>query len=294
MPVEKTSKIKLDEFTAKVISDPKNPEASLVTGFVGASAEPGKTRIYWDPSLTSYIDVDSADILHSEPLPKEQSPLGGSYVWIKSSAEVSSSTAGSQASKGKFFEGPLTAAYGAQFSAAPGAGFAQPMPAVRPTQLCTNIVICRPSIYIACPVSWYFTCPVTVLVLACGGGLTPVASPNCPPPPPGTPVQGTPVQGQAAAQFAPAAIPSLVCSYAPGCWFSFDACPTVVGFHCGGPHTTLTMPPPALAAPAAQPNIGIGVLSRNAYCTYYCGSYGGGGCTQGAICGGHSGAFCWY
>jgi hypothetical protein len=303
MPADdrKTSKVKIDEFTAKVIPDPKNPEASLVTGFVGASTEPGKTRIYWDPSLTSYIEVDSADILHSEPLPKEQSPLGGSYLWIKSGAQVSSGSASGQASKGRFFEGPLAAAYGGQFGPAPGAGFAQPMPVVRPTQLCTNIVVCRPSINFACPsyyyvcVSHYFPCASNIVECFTPGcpinatPACPVASPNCPPPPPGTPVQGTPVQGQAA-QFAPAAIPSLVCSYAAGCWFSFDACPTMVGVQCGG---GIHHPTKVFEAQAAQPNIGIGILSRNAYCTYYCGSYGGGGCTYGAICGGHTGVLCW-
>ena len=84
------TKVRLDAFTAKVVPDPKNPgESLLLTGFLGASTESKQTRIYWDPSLSSYVDVDNANIIHSEPLPKEQSPLGGSYIWVKRSAEVS-------------------------------------------------------------------------------------------------------------------------------------------------------------------------------------------------------------
>jgi hypothetical protein len=304
----KPAKVRLDEFTAKAVPDPKNPEASLVTGFVGVSSEPGKTRIYWDPSLSSYVDVDTADILHSEPVPKEQSGLGGSYIWLKRSAEVSYGSAGGQTAKGKFFEGPLMTAYGAQFGAAQGtataAGPNLPISLItycHPTLLCTELVICRPSPYYPCGASHYVVCqtPACTIesVAACHLTLNcPVASPNCPPPGPGTPVQGggTPVQGQAAG-FAPAgampeAIPSLVCSYAAGCWYSWGACPTQGG--CGGPiHHPTKLAAEMIGRPF--PGVGIGIMSRNAYCTYYCGSYGGGGCTVGAICGQHTGAYCW-
>src|SRR5215471_3436769 len=120
------TKVRLDAFTAKVVPDPKNPgQFLLLTGFLGNSSESKQTRIYWDPSLSSYVDVDTADIIHSEPLPKEQSPLGGSYIWVKRSAEVSMGSAGGSTAKGKFFQGPLMTAYGGTFGAAGGTG-AQP------------------------------------------------------------------------------------------------------------------------------------------------------------------------
>jgi hypothetical protein len=300
----KTAKVKLDEFTAKAVPDPKNPDASLVTGFVGASSEAGKTRIYWDPSLSTYIDVDTADIIHSEPVPKEQSGLGGSYIWLKRTAEVSHGSAAGQTAKGKFFQGPLMTAYGSQFGAAQGtataAGPNLPVSFItycHPSLICTDLVVCRPSPYYPCGGSIYIAChtPACTVETVAVCFLTancPVASPNCPPPGPGTPVQGTPVQGQAggfeAAAAMPAAIPSLVCSYAAGCWYSFGACPTQGA--CGVP---IHHPTRQAEIVRPGPGAGIGILSRNAYCTYYCGSYGGGGCTYGAVCGQHTGALCW-
>jgi hypothetical protein len=114
---EGRSQVRLDEFIARVVPDPKHAgDALLLAGFLGASSEPENTRIYSDASLSTYVDVEKADILHSEPLAKERSPLGGSYIWLKRGAQVSFGSAAGQSAEGKFFEGPLMAAYGGQFA----------------------------------------------------------------------------------------------------------------------------------------------------------------------------------
>ena len=146
------AKVRLDEFIAKVVPDPKSPgEALLLTGFLGAAADSKQTRIYWDASLGSYVDVDAADIIHSEPLPKEQSPLGGSYIWVKRSAEVTVA-AGGQTTKGKFFEGPLMTAYGGMFGSPAAAGAAGVAPGAAAVHVTLSVacrtlpVVCRPSV----------------------------------------------------------------------------------------------------------------------------------------------------
>src|SRR5262245_16356865 len=231
------TKVRLDAFTAKVVPDPKNPgQCLLLTGFLGASSESKQTRIYWDPSLSSYVDVDTADIIHSEPLPKEQSPLGGSYIWVKRSAEVSMGSASGSTAKGKFFQGPLMTAYGGMFgdaAAASTAAMQVGFGAVSVGQICQITPACPPSFpgHIcrftpACPRSILLPCwtiDVRCMPIAPGQGLE-----------------------EAAATPAPQAIPSLVCSYGPGCWFSWNACPTQFG--CG-PHPTPRCP--QAVAPAA-------------------------------------------
>ncbi|HXK02641.1 MAG TPA: hypothetical protein VMS37_09585 [Verrucomicrobiae bacterium] len=254
MPAEKGPQIKIDSFTAKAVPDPKNPDAQLVTGFLGASSEADKTRIYWDASLTSYADVATSDILHTQPIPEEQSPLGGSYIWIKRSADVSLGSAGGQTSKGKFFQGPLMAAYGGQFAAAAGTAAATPgipihtaLVLCNPSPiLCTRPEVCHPSPLNPC-FSHIIVChtPVCpILTVEC-----PVASPGCPPVGPGTPVQGG---GGVAAQAMPGVNPTLACSFAHGCWFSWNACPTFFG--CG-PHRTPACPQFEAGAGAAAPQI---------------------------------------
>jgi len=190
------SKVKLDEFTAKVVPDPKNPtDALLLTGFLGASSEGGQTRIYWDASLSSFVDVDTADILHTEPLPKAQSPLGGAYIWVKRSAEVSVGSAAGRSAKGKFFQGPLMTAYGGAFggaatgaggeTAAGAAGLTPGAAALPKSVLCPTRLMCHswepcytrryecPTIWGACPSPFPFYCAAGEAAVA-GGAAAPV------------------------------------------------------------------------------------------------------------------------
>ena len=86
-----------DGFVGRVVQDPKQPpNALLLTGFVGDSAEEGHLRLYSDPSLSQYVDVPEEAVLHSEPLPMDQSPLGGSHLWVRSDAKLLPQGGGAQ------------------------------------------------------------------------------------------------------------------------------------------------------------------------------------------------------
>lgn len=161
-----------DDFVGRVVTDPANPpNAVLLQGFVGASDAEDHVRVYTDPSLASYVDVPAASILHSERLPAEQSPLGGSLLWVDRSAQLRPpATAAPQAAAADFLRGPIQAALGP--AAAPEAG------AIRPTlftQLgcgslgiaCTVVECPRPTTaatlctQVQCPPTSDFTCPRT-------------------------------------------------------------------------------------------------------------------------------------
>ncbi len=148
-------KPKLDDFTAKVVSEPAKPQDTLLLqGFLGASSQPDHTRVYSDLTLSSYVDVANADIIHIEPMPKEQSPMGGSYLWVKKEAEVLPAAApGEVSAKAKFLQGPI---------ASEAAGVvAQPvgLPKTIP------IVACHPTIVLqACFPTRFPRCFVTEIV----------------------------------------------------------------------------------------------------------------------------------
>lgn len=231
------SKLRMDEFVAKAVPDPKNAGATqLVSGFLGASPEPDHTRIYWDASLSTYVDVKTADIFHSEPLPKEQSPLGGSYIWLKRDGQVSFGSAAGQSKKAKFFEGPLMTAYGGQFGAAVETGMA-PMGGGVPLPYSYQIWCRQSALYpcashpcsylecsALCPPHTLAACPTTPNCVA--------ASPACAPAGFAAPVQGQGVQMAGG-------VPQAVLSNFPGCFHSF-------GGYCGGPH-------PSGACPMLEP-----------------------------------------
>jgi len=101
-------------FVGKIVKDPKKHVATLLlTGFVGRSSEKDHTRLYFDEQLSQYVEIPDQAILHSEPIPKEQSPLGGVYVWIDRDAQLVQGPAGTDRVKAKFFEGPIVQGFGA-------------------------------------------------------------------------------------------------------------------------------------------------------------------------------------
>jgi hypothetical protein len=78
--------INYDDFINNIQPDPANPTATIMlSGFIGHGPE-GHLRIYPDPSLGSWYDVPEADVVHSTAIPDAK--LGGSYLWVKSSAQI--------------------------------------------------------------------------------------------------------------------------------------------------------------------------------------------------------------
>lgn len=101
-----------DAWVSRVVEDPANPQpAVLLSGYVGDAADEGRTRIYTDASLQSYVEVQDEDVLHHEALGGDQVPEGGSMVWVRADALVTpgstGGTGGGGAAGGDFFTGPV-------------------------------------------------------------------------------------------------------------------------------------------------------------------------------------------
>jgi hypothetical protein len=93
-----TANIRYDDFIANVHADPAKPEAAIMlAGFVGHGAE-GTVRIYPDASLANWYDVAEDDVVHAMPVPDAK--LGGSYVWVRASAQIKPGAAAAAAGAG--------------------------------------------------------------------------------------------------------------------------------------------------------------------------------------------------
>ena len=237
-------KPKLDDFTAKVVNDPGKPqETLLLQGFLGASSEPDHTRVYPDLSLQSYVDVANADIIHLEPISKDQSPMGGSYLWIKKDAGVIPGTpTGPGTAKAKFLEGPIAAES------------VRASPSVPLTRITAPIPLCHPTILVNACV------PVTVTFRPTHNPCFVGTAAACQIPNP-TINEVTPQAQQVAhvaqpAQLALAAQPQFGGAGAPsvGCPTWFCPPPHTAAVHCV-PHTPQC---PQLAHQAAAPHAQAG------------------------------------
>lgn len=147
------------DFVSKIVKDPKQPPNTiLLRGYLGASSDEGYTRLYLDPQLSDYVEIPDDAILNTQDIPSsDQSPLGGTYVWIQRDAEVLHGKVGSDRLKARFLEGRIYQQYmkGAQFGGAraapPDTLFCPPTqpPPCPQTLQCeqTKPPLCPPSIF---------------------------------------------------------------------------------------------------------------------------------------------------
>jgi hypothetical protein len=167
---------KQDELVAKLVKDAQAPpDALLLSGYVGASSEEGHTRLYFDPQLSDYVEIPNDAILHTHEIPKDQSPLGGTLVWIKRDAVLVHGKVGPNRLKAKFLEGRIQQEFvKAQAAGVPG------QPGV-PLVTLPDAPGCRTEFGPACPTAAPFLCPSRV-VLACPTHQPPCThfGPNCP------------------------------------------------------------------------------------------------------------------
>lgn len=104
--------LRFDDFVGRIVQDPKAPPSvTLLSGYLGSSSEEGHVRLYLDEELCRYVEIPEKAIRHTQELPPEQSPLGGSLVWIDRDAEVLHGAAGSERRKATFLEGQIAQDY---------------------------------------------------------------------------------------------------------------------------------------------------------------------------------------
>jgi hypothetical protein len=150
----------MDDFVSKLVTDPSDPpDALLLRGFLGESSEEGCIRLYFEPELRTYVEIPTGDILHSQPIPPEQSPLGGSYVWIKRDTEVvyGKPTPRRPKARADFFRGAIMQ----QFSGAAREGMEAEGARLR-LRVQSQLVGCRSEVD-ACPSVWQgVDCPPAI------------------------------------------------------------------------------------------------------------------------------------
>src|SRR5215212_5276624 len=104
--------LRYDDFVRRIVQDPNEPPGvTLLSGYLGSSSEEGHVRLYLDEELCRYVEIPEKAIRHTQELPPEQSPLGGSLVWIDRDAEVLHGAAGSERRKATFLEGQIAHDY---------------------------------------------------------------------------------------------------------------------------------------------------------------------------------------
>src|SRR5262245_48788003 len=88
---EKGGKLTEHPLVAKLRPDPGEATEPTVklTGYVGRSPRSGSVRLYTSlEDLSQYLEIAEDDVVHSEEAPETVLEHGGTYVWVKQSAEI--------------------------------------------------------------------------------------------------------------------------------------------------------------------------------------------------------------
>ncbi|MBL0340820.1 MAG: hypothetical protein IPP71_07800 [Bacteroidetes bacterium] len=146
-------KIKLDDFVGKVNDHTAEPQQKVaISGYVGKSPNASHVRIYKDLSLGHYAEVHANDVIHQEPLPQNSNHIGGSVMWLKKDAKISTgNNSFHYDAQNNYFKGDIAngLAHGVTKSnptglctdnmAVPG-----PITVSRPTGMCTDYMAAVP------------------------------------------------------------------------------------------------------------------------------------------------------
>jgi len=216
---ENKASLKQDDLIAKLVKDPKAPpDALLLSGLVGASSEEGHSRLYLN-GLDDYVEIPNDAILHTQEIPKDQSPLGGSLVWIKSDAELIHGKVGPHRLKARFLEGRIQQEFVRGQAAA---GFAAAQGFQQPSVGCLTLPACSVNAP-NCPTT-DFACTVVGLNCPSQQGICTAFDPNCNPPTQQFPCAQTP--------FCPPTQTPACPTHHPGCTVDIRACINTVNPQC--------------------------------------------------------------
>jgi hypothetical protein len=109
-----------DPLIEKLVPDPSEPpRVSILTGWLGRSQRKGYWRLYVTSSLDEYLEFREEDVRHYQSLRTDESPLGGTVVWVREGAEILRTTSTGAATEREFLRGEIARAFLARGSTIP-------------------------------------------------------------------------------------------------------------------------------------------------------------------------------
>jgi hypothetical protein len=121
------------------------PDVQVHIGLPGKSVRKGYWRLYLTLELNEYLEIPDADIVHFENLDSDQTPLRGTAVWVKRSAEVAHTRTGPPQMQAEFLAGDLSQAFLPSAQMGPVAASTWTLTLVTTTLLCmftATVTIC--------------------------------------------------------------------------------------------------------------------------------------------------------
>ena len=99
-----------DAMIERLVPEATNiPDVRVLTGFLGRSAREGYWRLYQTATLDEYVEFAEDDVVHNRALDKQDSPLGGTVVWVRREANLQHTRSASREAQADFLQGTIAA-----------------------------------------------------------------------------------------------------------------------------------------------------------------------------------------
>lgn len=82
-----------------------------LTGWLGRGTEEGTWNLYLNPKLDEYVQFSEQDVVYSQSIPADYSPLGGTIVWLRPETPVRHVTVAALQAEADFLSGGITSTY---------------------------------------------------------------------------------------------------------------------------------------------------------------------------------------
>ena len=166
-PGDSTRQLKQDRLVENLIPNPSDPRPTIqLTGWLGKSSKEGCWRLYLTPQLSEYVQFLDTAVVHSQPVPEDQSPLGGTMIWLDASTPLEYTQIVQRQVQADFLSGGITSEY------LPGTAsdFAFAGPAARQAAAGTRDYRCSINPHIPVCQERTQVCPINSGNVACGTG----------------------------------------------------------------------------------------------------------------------------
>jgi hypothetical protein len=134
------SSLEQDPVVEKLVPDPgEPPKLKVLIGLLGRSPREGYWRLYVTAYLNDYFEFRGDEVVHHQRLEPNQSPLGGTVVWVRATAEILRTSSTPAVTAQEFLQGEIARAlFPAAIASATSLAGLRPWLAAVNTWVCTN------------------------------------------------------------------------------------------------------------------------------------------------------------
>jgi hypothetical protein len=104
--------LKQDRLVEQLVPDPGDLQPRIqLTGWLGKGPKEGSWRLYLTPQLDEYVQFSDKDVVHTQSVQPEQSPLGGTTVWLQKGTVLQHTQVVTRQVQADFLSGGITAGF---------------------------------------------------------------------------------------------------------------------------------------------------------------------------------------